>query len=124
MAEKTCEAQNALMHIAVFEVLYPTHPNAFIRMGRRYTVGFEDTMLTVVRSGPVRPSSVHVERFGSEDELLENVREKLKRRFRHGYVLVWWTEEFPLLAWIGEHGWPVEPRTVLVPGIQLELPLG
>ena len=110
------------MHIAVFQVLYPDHPNASMRLGRGYTVGFEDTVVTVIRSGPVRPSSVYVERFGSNEELLGNVREKLKRRFRHGYVLVWWTEDFPLLKWIRERGWPVEPRAVLVPGIQFELP--
>ena len=111
------------MHIAVFEVLRPSQPPSLSRLGRRYTVGFEDTVLTVVRTGPVRPSSVHVERFARYEELVGTVQEKLKRRFRHGYVLVWWTEDFPLLGWIREHDWPVEPRKVVVPGIQLELPL-
>jgi len=111
------------MHIAVFEVRRPVHERAEKRLGRRYALGFEATRLTVQRSGPVRPSSVHVEDFATHDDLLANVKDKLKRRIYHGYALIWWSEEFPLLDWLREQGCPVEHRAIIPPGIQLQLPL-
>jgi len=110
------------MHIAVLEVLRPIHDRATERLGRRYVVAFEDTRLTVLRSGPNRPPSKYVEQFDTHEELIVNVKEKLKRRFYHGYVLIWWHQGFPLLNWIYDREYPVEYRAILPPGIQLELP--
>jgi hypothetical protein len=87
------------MHIAFFEVLRPVHERAAKRLGRRYVMGIEDARLTVQRSGPVRPPSVDVERYETHEELIAAVQEKIKRRVYYGYVLIWWTEDFPLLDW-------------------------
>lgn len=111
------------MHIAVFEVTQPVHERAEKRLGRRYALGFEATRLTTQRSGPVRPSSVHLEDFATHDDLLANVKDKLKRRIYHGYTLIWWSGGFPLLPWLREQECPVEHRAIIPPGIQLELPL-
>ncbi len=73
--------------------------------------------------GPNRPQSKCVGLlFDTNDDLLANMQEKLKRRFYHGYVLIWWGEGFPLLGWIRDRNYVVEPRTVLVLSVQLELP--
>ncbi len=111
------------MHIAVFEVLQPIHDRAEERLGRRYAIGFEETRLTVQRSGPIRSPSVSVERFATHEDLLANVREKLKRRACNGYVLNWWSEGFPLLGWLRDRAYPTEFRAIVPSGIQLEFPL-
>jgi hypothetical protein len=110
------------MHIAVFEVLRPVHERAAERLGRRYVIGFEETRLTVQRSGPVRTPAVYGERYETPDELIAAVKEKIKRRVYHGYVLIWWSEEFPLLDWMHERACPIERRAIVPPAIQLDLP--
>ena len=110
------------MHIAVFEVLRPIHERAAERLGRRYVMGFEEARLTVQRSGPVRSPSVYVERFEAHEELINAVKEKIKRRVYHGYILIWWSEDFPLLDWMRERMCPVEQQAIVPPAIQLELP--
>lgn len=110
------------MHIAVFQVLHPTHPRAAERLGRQYVLAFQEPVLKVLRSGPQRTPSLHVERFDTPHALLLNVIGKIKLRFYHGYTLVWWSEGFPLLAWIQAQGYPIERRDVMPLGIQLELP--
>ena len=113
-----------MIHIAVFEVLHPVHERAAERLGRRYVVGFEDTQLTMQRSRPLRSPAVYSERFATPVALLDKLKEKLVRRFYHGYVLIGWSEGFPLLDWIYERDYAVEPRIILTPAIQLELPFG
>jgi hypothetical protein len=110
------------MHIAVFEVLRPIHERAAERLGRRYVIGFEGTHLTVQRSGPARSPAVYVERYETQDELIAAVQEKIKRRVYHGYVLIWWSEDFPLLEWMRERARPIERRVIVPPAIQLDLP--
>lgn len=110
------------MHIAVFEVIRPVHDRAEKRLGRRYALGFGATRLTVQRSRPVRPSSVHVENFPTHDDLLANVKDKLKRRIYHGYVLIWWNDGFPLLAWLRCQDQFEIPQNDRVENPQLELP--
>jgi hypothetical protein len=110
------------MHVAVFEVLQPVHERAAERLGRRYVIGFEDTHLTVQRSGPVRSPSVYVERYETHEKLVNAVKEKIKRRVYHGYVLIWWSANFPLLGWMRERECPIERRAIVPPAIQLDLP--
>lgn len=62
------------MRIGVFEVVRPIHDRAERRLGRRYVMGFDDTRLTVQRSGPVRPSAVYVEDFPTYKDVLANGR--------------------------------------------------
>ena len=111
------------MDIAVLQVLYPKDKRAAERLGRRYVIGIEETRLTVHRSGPARSPSVYIDRFETHDALLTALQEKLKRRFYNGYVLIWWSDGFPLLEWIRERAYPIEYRPTLPPAIQLELPL-
>jgi hypothetical protein len=110
------------MHIAVFEVLRPVHERAAERLGRRYVMGFEETRLTVQRSGPLRSPSVYVERFETHEDLITDVKEKIKRRVYHGYVLIWWNKDFPLLDWMRERACPIEHQAIVPPVIQLDLP--
>lgn len=110
------------MHIAVFQVLNPTNPRAAERLGRQYVLAYQELVLKVLRCGPHRAPSLHEERFDTQQELLLNVLQKIKRRFYNGYVLVWWSEGFPLLQWIQDQEYPIEHQTVLPPGIQLDLP--
>ena len=65
----------------------------------------------------------HGFRVTTHEDLLANVKDKLKRRIYHGYALIWWSDGFPLLAWLRDQGCPVEYRAITPPGIQLELPL-
>ena len=115
-------SQRTGMDIAVFQVLYPKDERAAERLGRRYVIGLEKARLTVHRSGPTRPPSAYVERFETHDALIANLQEKLKRRFRNGYVLIWWSDGFPLLEWIRERAYPIEYHPALPPAMQLELP--
>jgi hypothetical protein len=110
------------VHIVVFEVLRPIHERAAERLGRRYVMGFEETRLTVQRSGPLRSPSIYVERYETHEDLITDVKEKIKRRVYHGYVLIWWSEDFPLLDWMRERECPIEHRTIVPPAIQLDLP--
>ena len=75
----------------------------------------------MLRSGPTRSPSVYVERFETHDALIANLQEKLKRRFRNGYVLIWSSDGFPLLEWIRARAYPIEYHPALPPAIQLEL---
>ena len=111
------------MHIAAFQVLRPIHARAAERLGRRYIIAFEATTLVVLRSGQERAASFHSEKFPSHPDLIVNVTEKIRRRFSNGYVLIWWSEGFPLIEWIQERGYAVECREFYPPGIQLELPM-
>ena len=77
----------------------------------------------MLRSGPNRAASLHVEEFASYQELLLNVIQKIKRRVYNGYVLVWWSEGFPLVEWMQEQGCPIERQELILPGVQLDLPL-
>ena len=99
--------QRTGMDIAVFQVLYPKDDRAAERLGRRYVMGLEENRLTVLRSGPTRSPSVYTDRFETHDALLTALQEKLKRRFYNGYVLIWWSDGFPLLEWIREHAYPM-----------------
>jgi hypothetical protein len=66
--------------------------------------------------------SVYAERFETQEDLLADAKEKIKRRVYHGYVLVWWSEDFPLLGWMRERACPIEHRVIAPPAIQLDLP--
>jgi len=101
------------MHIAVFQVLHPIHPRAAERLGRQYVLAYQELVLKVLRRGPHRAPSLHEEKFDTPNELLLNVTQKIKRRFYHGYVLVWWSEDFPLLQWIQDQDYPIERQEVL-----------
>ena len=110
------------MHIAVFQVLHPTNPRATERLGRQYVLAYQELVLKVLRSGPHRVPSLHEETFETPQAVLQNLTQKITRRFYTGYVLVWWSEGFPLLQWIRDQEYPIEHQTVLPPGIQLDLP--
>lgn len=111
------------MHTAVPEVLRPIHDRAEERLGRRHVIGLGETRLTVQRRGPIRSPSVYMECFATHEDLLANVRQKLRRRACNGYALIWWSEGFPLLGWLRDRAYPIEFRAIVPSGIQLELPL-
>lgn len=112
------------MHTAVFEVLRPKNERAAERLGRRYVLDMEETRLTIRRSGVNRGPSVEVEDYPRPEDLIVAVKEKIKKRIHHGYVLIWCSEGWPLLDWMRELEHPIELRPGPTPGIQLELPFG
>ncbi|MCI0714567.1 MAG: hypothetical protein L0154_30715 [Chloroflexi bacterium] len=112
---------------AVFEVLWADSPQAEERLGRKYTLIIQSDetshYLTIYRTGKERPSTVHANVFASLEELLADAREKIMRRFNHGYSLTWWDETFPFLDWISQRGYRRERRDIMPPPVQLHLPL-
>ena len=112
---------------AVFEVLRADSPQAEDRLGRRYTLIIQsnDTShyMTIYRTGKERAATVHANVFISLEELLADAREKILRRFNHGYSLTWWDEAFPFMDWINERGYRRERRNMMPPPVQLYLPL-
>lgn len=112
---------------AVFIVLDTEHPRAKERLGRKYTLIIQSDKtthtLTVFRSGLERSPTAHGNVFESRDELLANAREKIMRRFSHGYTLTWWDEDFPFMDWIVKRGYQRERMDMVPPPVQLYLPI-
>jgi hypothetical protein len=114
-----------LLTVAILKVLHPTSPQAIERLGRQYVLILADApyWITVYRSGAERPMTIHGEAFPSYDDMLRDAREKLARRFQHGYSLVWWQEDFPLLDWIKAHHYAQAwDANLSAPPLQLHLP--
>lgn len=118
-----------LLSVAEFRVIHSHTPQAHARLGRRYVLIMEASStqnvyrLTHYRSGINRPVIMHPNWFSDYEVLLENTRHKITRRFQHGYSLIGWSADFPLLDWIHQRGYPLEPLPVFKnPALQLYLP--
>ena len=118
-------------HIAVLRVLYPdTNQHAAERLGRQYIlVLHHDPALPDVyqiityRGGAKQAATAAVEYVEDFDSMLKNARVKMRDRFNHGYILTWYTSEFPLMGWVEKGGYEVEFMDgYLPPGVQLHLP--
>lgn len=117
------------LSFAEFRVIHNHTPQAQIRFGRRYILVLEAIpatntyRLSHYRSGIQRPMTMHPDWFPDYDALLDNVRHKIMRRMQHGYSLVGWSTDFPLLDWMRQRGYPFEPLpSFQEPAIQLYLP--
>jgi hypothetical protein len=112
---------------AVFEVLGVDAPQAETRLGRKYTLIIQSDetahYLTIYRSGKERAPTIHANLFTSFHDLLVDARQKIMRRFHHGYTLTWWDEEFPFMDWIAEQGYRRKRLDIMPPPVQLHLSL-
>ena len=118
-----------LLSFAEFRVIHNHTPQAQIRLGRCYILILEAPSanntyrLSYYRSGINRPVTMHPAWFPTYDALLDNARHKIMRRIQHGYTLVGWSADFPLLDWMHERGYPLEALpSFKQPAIQLYLP--
>lgn len=118
-----------LLTVAEFRVIHTHKPQAQTRLGRRYVLVLEACPaqniyhLTHYRSGSYRAATVHANWFPTYEALLLNAQQKIKRRFQHGYSLIGWDANFPLVDWMHQRNYPFEPLTTFQrPPIQLYLP--
>ena len=118
-----------MLSFAEFRVIHNHSPQAQMRLGRRYILVLESTpthniyRLSYYRSGTNRPVTMHPAWFPNCASLLDNARHKIIRRIQHGYSLVGWSENFPLLDWMSQRGYPLEALPAFKkPAIQLYLP--
>lgn len=111
---------------AVFKVIRQDSPAALKRQGRQYVIIVEAhgdiNRVTIYRGGYGRSMYIDWTAFGSYEDMLEDVQIKVRRRFNHGYSLIWWDRDFPLLEWMKNRHYLIERQPLLPPPIQLFLP--
>ncbi len=64
----------------------------------------------------------NIEEFPDNDQMIQRTKERVRKRFYHGYNLIDYDNDFPIIEWIRSRGYPINLLKPQLPPSQLFLP--